>query len=106
MRNLKEFDYFNAWLLFFMIVTVGGGILGLVLGSLVAAFLGAGGMPLAQMTRILQVLGLPSASLFHTSHFARLLGSIFSLKSKMMILFRRENKSKDRHPGRRHDYFL
>jgi hypothetical protein len=31
--------------------------LGLIIGSFVAAFLGAGGMPLAQMTRILQIIG-------------------------------------------------
>jgi hypothetical protein len=29
----------------------------MVIGSFVAAFLGAGGMPLAQMTRILQIVG-------------------------------------------------
>jgi hypothetical protein len=52
-----KFDYFKAWLMFFLIATVGGGILGLIIGSFLAAFLGAGGMPLAQMTRILQVVG-------------------------------------------------
>jgi hypothetical protein len=36
---------------------VGGGIVGLVIGSFVAALLGAGGMPLEQMTRILQIVG-------------------------------------------------
>ena len=58
MKEPKEFDYFKAWLLFFLIATVGGGILGLIVGSFLAAFLGAGGMPLAQMTRILQIVGL------------------------------------------------
>jgi hypothetical protein len=43
--------------LFFLIATVGGGLVGIVIGSFVAAFLGAGGMPLPQMTRILQVVG-------------------------------------------------
>jgi putative flippase GtrA len=57
MKEPKEFDYFKAWLLFFLIATVGGGILGLIIGSFVAAFLGAGGMSLAQMTRILQIIG-------------------------------------------------
>jgi putative flippase GtrA len=57
MKEPKEFDYFKAWLLFFLIATVGGGILAMILGSFVAAFLGAGGMPLAQMTRILQIIG-------------------------------------------------
>jgi hypothetical protein len=58
MKEPKEFDYFKAWLLFFLIATVGGGILGLVIGSFLAAFLGAGGMTPAQMTRILQIVGL------------------------------------------------
>jgi hypothetical protein len=57
MKELKEFDYFKAWLIFFLVVTVGGGIVGLIIGSFVAAFLGAGGMPLEQMTRILQIVG-------------------------------------------------
>ncbi len=57
MKEPKEFDYFKAWLLFFLIATVGGGIVGIVIGSFVAAFLGAGGMPLPQMTRILQIIG-------------------------------------------------
>jgi membrane protein implicated in regulation of membrane protease activity len=57
MKEPKEFDYFKAWLLFFLIATVGGGILAMIIGSFVAAFLGAGGMPLPQMTRILQIVG-------------------------------------------------
>jgi hypothetical protein len=57
MKELKEFDYFKAWLLFFLIATVGGGIVGLIIGGFLAAFFGAGGMPLEQMTRILQVVG-------------------------------------------------
>jgi cation transporter-like permease len=57
MKELKEFDYFKAWLIFFLVATVGGWLVGLVIGSFVAAFLGAGGMPLAQMTRILQITG-------------------------------------------------
>jgi hypothetical protein len=44
MKEPKEFDYFKAWLLFFLIATVGGGLIGMVIGSFVAAFLGAGGM--------------------------------------------------------------
>ena len=63
MKEPKEFDYFKAWLLFFVIATVGGGLLGMIVGSFVVAFLGAGGMPLPQITRILQivafVVGIP-----------------------------------------------
>jgi hypothetical protein len=58
MKEPNEFDYFKAWLLFFLIATVGGGLVAMVLGSFLAAFLGAGGMPLAQMDRPLKVLGV------------------------------------------------
>jgi MFS family permease len=57
MKELKEFDYLKAWLLFFLIATVGGGIVGLIIGGVLAAFLGAGGMSLEQMTRVLQIVG-------------------------------------------------
>jgi hypothetical protein len=57
MREPKEFDYFKAWLLFFLIATVGGGIVGLIIGGFGAAFLGAGGMADAQTTRVLQIVG-------------------------------------------------
>ena len=57
MKEPTEFQYFKAWLLFFLIATVGGGLVGIVVASFVAAFLGAGGMPLPQMTRILQIIG-------------------------------------------------
>jgi hypothetical protein len=57
MKEPTEFQYFKAWLFFFLIATVGGGIVGMIIGGFVAAFLGAGGMPLQQMTRILQIIG-------------------------------------------------
>jgi hypothetical protein len=40
MKDLKEFDYFKAWLLFFFIGTVGGALIGLILGSFVTACFG------------------------------------------------------------------
>jgi hypothetical protein len=57
MKEPTEFQYFKGWLLFFLVATAGGGLLGLIIGSFVAAFLGAGGLPLQQMTRILQIIG-------------------------------------------------
>lgn len=57
MKEPKEFDYFKAWLMFFLIATVGGAILGMIIGSFVAAFMGAGGSSLAQMTRTNQIIG-------------------------------------------------
>jgi membrane protein implicated in regulation of membrane protease activity len=57
MKEPKEFDYFKAWLLFFVIATVGGGIIGIIIGGIVGGILGAGGMALPQMTLILQIVG-------------------------------------------------
>ena len=57
MKQIREIDYVQAWLLFFLVTTLGGSIVGLLLGSFLAAFLGAGGMPLAEMTRLLQIAG-------------------------------------------------
>jgi integral membrane sensor domain MASE1 len=58
MKELKEFDYFKAWLLFFLVVTVGGGLLGLIIGSFIAGFMGAGGASLAQMTTVNRAVGV------------------------------------------------
>jgi uncharacterized BrkB/YihY/UPF0761 family membrane protein len=57
-KEPKEFDYFKAWLLFFLIGTVGGAIIGMILGSFLAAFLGATGMPLSQMEWPLRIFGV------------------------------------------------
>ena len=57
MKEPTEFQYFKAWLLFFLVATVGGGIFVMIISSFAAAFLGAGGMSLEQMTRVLQVIG-------------------------------------------------
>jgi hypothetical protein len=61
MKEPTEFQYFKAWLLFFVVATIGGGIVGLLIGALLGAFLGAGGMSLPQMTRILQIAGFLAA---------------------------------------------
>ena len=57
MKEPTEFQYFKAWLLFFLVATLGGGIVGMIIGSFAAAFLGAAGMSLQQMTRVLQIIG-------------------------------------------------
>jgi integral membrane sensor domain MASE1 len=57
MKELKEFDYFKGWLIFFLVATVGGAVLGIIIGSFVAAFMGAGGASLAQITRVNQLIG-------------------------------------------------
>ena len=54
---MKEFDYFKAWLIFFLVATVTTWVLTLILGSFVAAFLGAGGAPQSKMTSAVQYLG-------------------------------------------------
>ena len=63
MKEPKEFDYFKAWLLFFAVATVGASLVAMIIGSFMAAFMGAGGASLAQMTRVNQitafVIGIP-----------------------------------------------
>ena len=57
MKELKEFDYFKAWLIFFLVGTIGGALVGLILGSFLAAFLGAGGATVQQITNANRILG-------------------------------------------------
>ena len=58
MKQLTEFDYFKAWLLFFLVATVIGGALSLVVGSSVGAVLSERGIPLQALAIILQVVAL------------------------------------------------
>jgi len=55
--------YLKSWLLFFLIATVGGGLLGAVLGAILGAFLGAAGISLLDIKLICGatgfVIGLP-----------------------------------------------
>jgi predicted Co/Zn/Cd cation transporter (cation efflux family) len=57
MKEPTEFQYFKAWLLFFVVSAVAGGVIGIIIGSFAAAFLGAAGAPSAQMTLILRIVG-------------------------------------------------
>ena len=57
MKEPKEFDYFKAWLLFFLASTGIGMLLVLLIGSFVAGFMGAGGASLAQMTTVNRIVG-------------------------------------------------
>ena len=57
MKEPKEFDYFKAWLLFFVVSTGLGIVFGIIIGSFVAGFMGAGGASLAQMTTVNRVVG-------------------------------------------------
>ncbi len=57
MKELKEFDYFKAWVLFFLITTVAYALVGLILGSFLAAILGAAGATMQQMANTNRVLG-------------------------------------------------
>ena len=58
MKEPKEFDYFKAWLLFFLIATVIGGALGMVIGSAVGGVLSAREMPVRELAIALQIVGL------------------------------------------------
>jgi len=44
MKEPKEFDYFKAWLIFFLVATVARAIVGIVIGSFVAAFMVLGAL--------------------------------------------------------------
>jgi integral membrane sensor domain MASE1 len=57
MKEPKELDYFRAWLLFFVASTGIGILLGIIIGSFVAGFMGAGGANLAQMTTVNRAVG-------------------------------------------------
>ena len=93
MKEPTEFQYFKAWLLFFLVATVGGGLIGLIIGSFVAAFLGAGRMPLPQMTRILQIVGFVIAIPSSYVTFRASSESICFQRSKKMSHPQRPNQS-------------
>ena len=57
MKQLREFEYFKAWLLFFLGTTLGGGLIGMIIGGFVGGFLGAAGISVEQMTPILRITG-------------------------------------------------
>jgi hypothetical protein len=58
MKQPKEFDYFKAWFLFFLIATVVGGAFSMAVGSSVGAVLSARGMPVRELAVILQLVAL------------------------------------------------
>lgn len=44
-----QVPYFKAWLLFFLLATVGGGLVGMLIGGALGAVLGASGVPVIQI---------------------------------------------------------
>jgi hypothetical protein len=57
-KEPTEFQYFKAWLLFFIIATVSTWLITLVIGSFAAAFLHAGGASLPQATKVIQIISV------------------------------------------------
>jgi hypothetical protein len=57
-KEPTEFQYFKAWLLFFIIATVATWLITLVIGSFTAAFLHAGGASLPQATKVIQIISV------------------------------------------------
>jgi hypothetical protein len=55
-KEPTEFQYFKAWLLFFVIATGCLWLIALVIGSFTAAFVGAGGGSLAQVNQLIQII--------------------------------------------------
>ncbi len=76
MKEPREFDYFKAWLLFFLVATIGLGLVGIVIGSFLAAFLGAGGMPLPESDSDSPGCGLCDRQSDFLHHFPRCRGEV------------------------------
>jgi len=55
--RVSEATYFLAWLVFFLIATIGGGIAGLIVGGVIGFILGAAGVSLMTIQAICTVLG-------------------------------------------------
>lgn len=55
-KEPTEFQYFKAWLLFFVSAAFCTWLITLVIGSFAAAFLHAGGASLAQVGRAIQII--------------------------------------------------
>jgi hypothetical protein len=49
--------YAKSWLLFFLVATVGGGLLGMVIGAVLGAFLGVAGVSLESVKLICGMVG-------------------------------------------------
>ncbi len=58
MKTLKEADYIKAWLIFFFVATVGGGILGAIIGAFLGGGLSIAGFSLTQIKIICGLAGL------------------------------------------------
>jgi uncharacterized membrane protein len=56
--SFKEVSYFKSWLIFFLVASVGGGILGMVFGGLLGGVLGAAGVPIKTITVVGGIVGL------------------------------------------------
>jgi len=55
-KEPTEFQYFKAWLLFFVIAIACSWFISLVIGSFAAAFVRAGGGSLAQAGQLIQII--------------------------------------------------
>ncbi|WP_152979541.1 hypothetical protein [Stenotrophomonas daejeonensis] len=53
----KEIPYAKSWLLFFLIASVGGGILGALAGAIIGGILGAIGVPLVKIGVVTGIFG-------------------------------------------------
>jgi len=55
-KEPTEFQYFKAWLLFFVVAIGCSWLISLVIGSFAAAFIGAGGGSIAQARQLIQII--------------------------------------------------
>jgi hypothetical protein len=49
--------YVKSWLIFFLVATIGGGLLGVVIGAVLGGFLGAAGVSISSIRLICGVVG-------------------------------------------------
>ena len=68
-KEPTEFQYFKAWLLFFIIATFCTWLITLVIGGFAAAFLHASGASLGQATQVIQIVSFVIAIPVHMSLF-------------------------------------
>ena len=57
MKQPTEFQYFKAWLIFFLVATVGGFIVGLIAGFCLGIIVAAAGGNVQQLTNLGRIIG-------------------------------------------------
>ena len=54
----QQIPYIKSWLLFFLMATIGGGIVGMIVGALIGGATGAAGVSIKQIAIVTGVVGV------------------------------------------------